>query len=362
MTDDVLEKYIKYYIEAQKAPIITFAWQGGEPLLAGIDFYKKAIEFQRIYAGKRQIENVIQTNGVLLNEDWCKFLKENNFLVGISIDGPEEIHNYYRKYKSDKPTFKEVMYSIDLLHKYNIPFNTLTVVQKHNSKFPLEIYSFLKDIGSRYLQFIPVVERYSEIEARLVLPDSRNGGEVTEWSVIPAAYGNFLIKIFDEWVRADVGKVFVQTFDATLANWLGMHPGVCVFNSTCGDALVMEHNGDVYACDHFVFSEHLRGNIITNPLAGMVNSNSQRKFGVSKAQNLPNYCINCTYRFTCNGECPKYRFEKTPEGEPGLSYLCKAYKMFFEHVHPYMQYMSDKIKLKQPPSDVMEWAKSNEDV
>jgi len=363
MSDNLLEKFICEYIACIQAPVVNFAWQGGEPSLIGLDFFKKVVQFQKKYAGRKHIENAFQTNGTNITDEWCRFFFDHKFLIGLSIDGPEEIHNRYRKYKTGKPTFKEVMKGLELLIKYNIPFNTLSVVHKDNSKFPVEIYQFLKSTGSRYMQFIPVVERISENQdnsgLNLIPPDYTEAAIVSEWSVKPEDYGNFLNKIFDEWVRNDVGSVFIQQFDAALANWVGVHPGVCVFNKQCGDAMILEHNGDVYSCDHFVFPEYLLGNLNQSPLMGMVTSEKQKRFGLLKTNNLPQYCMDCEYRFACNGECPKYRFCYTQDGEFGLNYLCKAYKMFFSHIYPYMQYMGDKIKTKQPPTDIMEWIRKN---
>lgn len=361
MNEKVLEVFVKQYIESQEGPVVTFVWQGGEPTLKGIDFYRQAIGFQSIYANGRKIENVLQTNGTLLNDEWCLFLKENNFLVGISIDGPPEIHDRYRLTKAGTSSFDKVIKGIELLKKHSIEFNTLTVVTRNSAAYPLEIYRFLKNIGSTYIQFIPIVERkakkITEEGLSLVLPDHSSEALVTEWSVIPEDYGKFLITIFDEWVRNDVGRYFVQMFDVTLANWIGQNSGLCVFNETCGDALVVEHNGDVYSCDHFVYPKHKLGNIGETPLKLLAGSPQQSHFGRQKLESLPDYCIRCEYRFACHGECPKYRFDTTPDGEFGLNYLCKAYKLFFAHVHPYMQYMGDEIANRKPPSNVMEWAR-----
>jgi uncharacterized protein len=362
MNDVVLESFIKQYIEAQETPVVSFIWQGGEPTLKGVDFYRRAVELQKKYANGRKIENALQTNGTLLNDEWCEFLKENNFLVGISIDGPQEIHDLHRPTKAGSSSFDKVIKGIELLKKHKIEFNTLTVVNSNSSKYPLEIYRFLKEIGSTYIQFLPVVERKAQREddidlLSLVSPAYKEKTKVTDWSVRPADYGNFLIIIFNEWVRNDVGRYFVQLFDVTLANWVGEHPGLCVFAETCGDALVIEHNGDVYSCDHFVYPEYSLGNINQTSLKSLARSETQKAFGQSKLSGLPNYCIRCEYRFACHGECPKHRFDTTPDGEPGLNYLCKAYKMFFSHVHPYMQYMGDELAAQRPPSNVMQWAR-----
>jgi uncharacterized protein len=341
-------------------PVVTFTWQGGEPGLTGIDFFRKALSFQKKFAGGRQIENAFQTNGTLIDEEWCRFFSENSFLVGISVDGPREIHDRHRKNRSGMPSFDKVMHAVSLLKINNVEFNTLTVVHNDNASFPLEIYSFLKSAGSTFMQFIPVVERFRsaspEDELKWVDPSSLNA-QVTEWSVKPYDYGRFLITIFDEWVRNDVGGIFVQLFDVTLANWVGEPPGLCVFNETCGNAMVLEHNGDLYSCDHFVYPDYLLGNIGTSTLLEMSQAARQRNFGQSKLNDLPGFCIGCEYRFACHGECPKHRFEKTPDGAGGLNYLCGAYKRFFSYVHPYMQYMGDELAAKRPPANVMEWAR-----
>ena len=361
MPDDVLETYTRQYIEQQEAPVVSFVWQGGEPTMAGIDFFRKAIAFQKEFANGKKIENSFQTNGTLLNDEWCNFLKENDFLVGISIDGPEELHDYYRKYSDGSPSFDKVMNGIRLLKKHGVAFNTLSVVNRKTSEHPLEVYHFLKEAGSTFIQFIPIIERAAvdpaPHELSLVSPDYQGKAVVTDWSVLPEQYGKFLISIFEEWVRNDVGKYFVQLFDVTLANWVGEAPGLCVFNETCGNAAVIEHNGDVYSCDHFVYSDYVLGNIMKNDLGKMITSEKQVKFGLDKRNKLPSYCIDCEYRFACHGECPKHRFMNTPDGEPGLNYLCEAYKMFFRHVHPYMQYMGDELTKKRPPSNVMNWVR-----
>jgi uncharacterized protein len=365
MNEDVLEMFIKDYIEAQQVPFVSFVWQGGEPSLLGIGFFQKVIEIQQKYAGKKKIENAFQTNGTRLDDEWCRFLKQHNFLVGVSIDGPEFIHNRYRLYKNGQPSFSDIMKGFDLLRKHNVDFNTLTVVQRHNSQYPSELYHFLKEIGSRYIQFLPVVERQivniPTGGLKLIHPGNSSESKITDWSVLPEDFGNFLIKIFDEWVRKDVGQYYVQMFDVTLANWVGEAPGLCVFSETCGNALVMEHNGDIYSCDHFVYSEFKLGNIREKEMIRMIQSPDQLTFGLKKLESLPRHCIECEYRFACHGECPKHRFNTTEEGEYGLNYLCKAYKMFFSHVHPYMQYMGDELAKKRPPANVMQWTKKADD-
>jgi len=361
ITDDILEDFTRQYIEANHLPVVNFVWQGGEPMLMGLDFYKKALKLQKKYSYDKQIENIFQTNGTLIDDDFCRFFKENNFLVGVSIDGPEHLHDNHRLTTSKSGSFKRVMEGIELLRKHNVDFNTLSVVNKDNSHHPLEVYRFLKEIGSGFIQFIPIVERIAKDHVpgalKLVYPTYSGDAEVTEWSVEPAQYGNFLCTIFDEWVQQDVGRFYVQIFDVTLANWAGENPGLCVFSETCGDAAVMEHNGDVYSCDHFVYDKFRLGNIKDKPLNGMMKSEFQAKFGKDKKDALPRYCFECDYRFACNGECPKHRFNRTPDGQYGLNYLCESYKKFFSHVHPYMQFMADELKAKRAPANVMNWVK-----
>jgi uncharacterized protein len=359
MDEALLESYIRQYIESQDIPDITFTWQGGEPTLMGIEFFRKAVDLQKKYGIGKRIYNAFQTNGILINEDWCRFFNDNNFLVGISVDGPRELHDAHRVNFTGRASFDEVLKAIGLFHKHHVEFNTLTVVHNDNSSKPLDIYNFLKSTGSGFIQFIPIVERIrnkpGEEELNLVGPDYENAS-VTDWSVRPEDYGKFLITIFDEWVRKDVGKVFVQMFDVTLANWVGEPPGLCVFSETCGNAMVLEHNGDLYNCDHFVYPLNRLGNIRESTIRGMAQSFEQFTFGNNKMLKLPAYCINCEYRFACHGECPKHRFEFTPDGQRGLNYLCKAYKMFFSYVHPYMQYMGDELAARRSPANVMPWA------
>jgi uncharacterized protein len=358
MSYDLLEIFIKQYIAVQQVPVIQFVWQGGEPTLLGLDYFKKVVELQKKYSEGKQIDNAFQTNGTLLDDEWCSFFKKYNFLVGISIDGPKQIHDLYRSYRNGTPSFDNVLHGISLLQKHKVDFNTLTVIHNHNVHHALEIYNFLKFIGSGYIQFIPIVERKRKVTDPSTLslagPDDPDA-IVTDWSVKSEDYGNFLISVFNEWVKRDVGKVFVQQFDATLANWVGESPGICVFSETCGDAVVLEHNGDVYSCDHFVYPHYKLGNIKDSTLFSLVISEKQQKFGHDKYSKLPKQCMVCEYRFACNGECPKHRFLKTADGEPGLNYLCNAYKKFFRHVHPYMQFMGDELKANRAPSNVMNW-------
>jgi uncharacterized protein len=361
ISDDLLEIYTKQYIEANQVPVIYFVWQGGEPMLMGIDFFRRALQLQQKYSNGKKIENMFQTNGTLIDEEFCRFFRDNNFLVGISIDGPGHLHDKFRLTRSNAGSFSKVMESIELLNRFRVEFNTLTVVHKENSVYPLEVYHFLKEIGSGFIQFIPIVERRAldpgPRDLRLVAPDYGKNAEVTEWSLDQEQYGNFLCSIFDEWVRNDVGKYYVQIFDVSLANWAGENPGLCVFTETCGDAVVMEHNGDMYSCDHFVYPQYLLGNIRQSHMSDLMRLDSQVKFGKDKRDRLPRYCFECEYRFACNGECPKHRFIQTPDGQEGLNYLCRSYKKFFRHVHPYMQFMTDELKAKRAPANVMNWVR-----
>jgi uncharacterized protein len=368
MPDEVLEKYVKQYIEAQQVPEVTFAWQGGEPTLMGIDFFRRAVELQQRYANGKKIANAIQTNGTLLDDEWCEFLKANQFLVGLSIDGPRRYHDLYRVDKQGKPTFDKVIAAARLMKKHGVEFNTLCVVSSANVVAPLEVYRFLKTEGSGFIQFIPLVERVGRGELPLAAPPTlvepgrvrlpiisgTNGdGPVTPWSVEPLAYGNFLCAIFDQWVRKDVGRVFVQIFDVQLGIWMGRPSTLCVFGETCGNAMALEHNGDLYACDHYVYPVYKLGNVATDRLTDLVASPAQRKFGSDKRDTLPRYCRECDVRFACNGECPKHRFLTTPNGEPGLNYLCAGYKKFFHHVDPAMRAMADLVRNGRPAAEVM---------
>ena len=364
MSDDLLENFTKQFIEAHQVPVVTFTWQGSEPTLMGLDFFRKAMELQKKYSGDKKIKNAFQTNGTRLNNDWCKFFTDNNILVGISIDGAEHNHDYYRRTFSGGTTYKRVMKGIELLHKHKVEFNTLSTVNSYNVHYASETYRFLKKIGSGFMQFLPVVELMAderpEQELQLIAPIHSQNVKVTTWSTGSPDFGKFLITIFDEWVRKDVASYYVQIFDATLANYVGENPGLCVFNGTCGDALVMEHNGDLFSCDHFVYPEYFLGNITETPLIDLVKSQKQFDFGVDKRNKLPRYCLNCDVRYACHGECPKHRFLLTPDGNPGLNYLCEGYKMFFKHAEPYMEFMAKELKNKRPPANVMNWIRNKE--
>lgn len=364
MNNSVLERYIKEYIEAQPIDNVVFAWQGGEPTLLGVDFFKKVVELQERYADGKKIENAFQTNGILVDDAWAEFFKINDFLIGLSIDGPQELHNKYRLNKGGKGTFSQVMMGLEYLKKHQVEFNTLTVVQKDNAQYPLEIYKFLKDIDSHFMQFIPIVERISKEHnnngLQLVTPEYGSNAIISEWSVEAVKYGTFLSTIFDEWVHKDVGQYYIQIFDVALEAWLGMQPGLCVFREECGNAMAIEHNGDLYSCDHYVYPENKLGNIMENPIVSMVESVQQKKFGSDKITTLPGYCQSCEVRFACNGECPKHRFIQTPDGEKGLNYLCAGYKQFFNHINPYMKFMANELRHHRPPANVMTWVKEKD--
>ena len=361
MSDETLEQYVKQYIEAQDIPVVNFAWQGGEPTLMGLDFFRRAVELQQHYANGKEITNAFQTNGMLLDDKWGSFLHEQKFLVGLSIDGPREFHDRYRLDKGQNPTFDRVYAGLQTLKRHEIEFNTLTVLQNHNADHPLEIYQFLREEGSGFMQFIPIVERSADQPEddglELVDPTFEGKALVTRWSVGSSQYGRFLCRIFDEWVRRDVGRVFIQMYDTALGSWMGHDPSLCIFSRTCGKALIIEHNGDLYSCDHFVYPDYRLGNVHDMDIRDMVDSPPQKKFGQDKEDTLPEYCVKCDYRFACNGGCPKQRFTRTPKGESGLNYLCKGYKMFFSHADPYMRFMANEVAQGRPAANVMQWAR-----
>jgi uncharacterized protein len=362
MKDEVLENYIRQYIQTQPGDTVHFAWQGGEPTLLGVQFFERVVELQRKYANGKSIENGFQTNGTLLDDEWGEFFAHNRFLIGLSIDGPEDIHDAYRVDKGGQPTFARVMQGLDLLKKHGVEFNTLTVINRINSYRAGEVYRFLKQIGSKYMQFIPIVEQVaSEPDANglvLLKPYARQKTEVSEWSVEPLQFGRFLQEIFDIWVVQDVGRIFVQIFDVALESWYGVPQSLCVFAPECGRALAVEHNGDVYSCDHFVYPDNRLGNIMERPMGTLVSLPQQARFGSAKATTLPSDCQKCDVRFACNGECPKHRFTQTASGEYGLNYLCAGYKHFFHHIDPYMQFMANELRHHRAPARVMEWARA----
>jgi uncharacterized protein len=340
MTDEMLETVVREYIAANEVPEVTFNWHGGEPLILGIDFYRKALAFEKKYAAGKKINNTIQTNGVLLDQGWTDFFRENGFLVGISIDGPREIHDKYRKDKGGAPTFDKVMHGIELLRTAGVEFNTMSTVNKASEGKGVEVYRFLKSLGTRFLQFMPVVEHVKD--GRIVDP-LEEGSAIAPWSISDTAFGQFLCDIFDEWFRQDVGRYFVGQFDAALASWCGEPPGICVFSDTCGGNSIIEHNGDLYPCDHFVYPKYRLGNIAEKPIREMMTSDEQIRFGISKRTSLPSTCRKCQWLFACHGECPKHRFNRTEKGETGLNSLCAGYKLFFSHIAPYMAFMKSQL-------------------
>lgn len=355
MSDEMLEQFTREYIEAQTMNQVLFTWHGGEPLLRSIDFYRKALSLQQKYAGGRRIDNVIQTNGTLLTDEWCEFFAQNHWLVGISIDGPQPDHDHYRLTAAGKPSWKKVMQGIKLLKKYEVEWNAMAVVNAYNANHPLEFYRFFKENGCQFLQFTPIVERLTRHEDGRTLASLADKDEISlsEASVAPEQWGYFLCAIFDEWVRKDVGKIFVEIFDCTLANWMSISPGICAYSKECGHAGVMEHNGDVYSCDHFVFPEYKLGNIRDHSLIDMLYGEQQQEFSRLKHSSHPRQCKECDMEFACHGECPKNRFMKDKYGDSGLNYLCPGYYHYYQHVAPYMDYMKQELMSQRPPSNIM---------
>jgi len=348
MSEEVHEAYIRQLLEAHRVPQVTIAWQGGEPTLMGLDFFRRSVELQKKYAklGAR-IENTFQTNAILLNEAWCQFFYNNNFLIGLSLDGPQRLHDMYRKDKGGHGTFERVLKAARLLQQHGVEFNILCTVNSKNANHPLDVYRFFRDnLRAHYIQFIPIVERDNET-------GYQEGNKVTDRSVQPDQFGRFLIGIFDEWVRKDVGNTFVLNFDGALAGWMGMAGTVCIFGPTCGLGMALEHNGDLYSCDHFVEPNHCLGNILKTPMIDLVASEKQRRFGQDKKDTLPRACRECEVLHICNGECPKNRFLETPDGEQGLNYLCAGYKAFFRHADKPMRIMADLLRRNWPASEVM---------
>lgn len=360
MSDELLETYVRQYIEANRTDVVQFCWHGGEPLLLGKDFYRRAIALQKKYAGDKRIENTIQTNGLLVDEEWCGLFASNGFLVGISLDGPQDIHDAFRRTKGGAPTFEKVMEAVSLFHSEGVEFNTLSVVNSLCEGRGGEIYRFLRDkVRSRYMQFLPAVEHVvdrPDFHRPVIVSPETEGAYLAPWSVSAAGYGKFLCDIFDEWVIRDVGQVFVQMFDASLAQWCGVRPGVCSMCETCGDALVVERNGDVYPCDHFVYPEYLLGNISETSLKEIYASRRRLQFGLDKRNALPSECLNCRFYFACRGECPKHRFAVGTDGGRKNS-LCEGLYAYFNHVEPYMEYMKSLLVNRQAPSWVIPFAR-----
>ena len=364
MTNDVLEHYIERYIASQPGDRLTFVWQGGEPTLMGVEYYRRIVNLQQKYANGKVIENAFQTNGVLLDDAWCELFAEGKFLVGISIDGPEDLHNAHRVNKRGGGSFEQVMRGLEALKRNRVEFNTLTVLHRRNTNHALRIYRFLKQIGSKYHQYIPVVERAgvaaTEVGLSLVPPAFSGEAEITEWSLTVEQYGAFLVAVFDEWVRQDVGRVFVQLFDSTLSTWLGLGAGLCIFQETCGLGLAMEHDGDLYACDHYVYPEYRLGNIVKDDLETLVFSHKQVKFGQDKRDTLTAQCRSCAILSACNGGCPKHRIAISADGELGQNHLCAAYYRFFTHAAPYMRFMAHELHQRRAPDNVMAWVREKD--
>ena len=367
MSLEMLETFVREYISSNDVPEVQFNWHGGEPLLMGLDFYRKAVEFERKYADGKKIFNTIQTNGTLLTPEWCSFLKDNDFLVGVSIDGPKDIHDRYRKDKGGAPTFDKVMRGIENMYRCGTQYNTMTTINRSSEGRGQEVYAFLKSIGSRYMQFMPVVEhvkyptgpsgKVNRSARPYIVDPHEEGAVIAPWSVSPVAYGKFMCQIFDYWVRNDVGQYFVGHFDAALACWCGVQPGICVFAETCGGNSVIEHNGDLYPCDHFVYPRYRIGNVLETPLRTLMNSQQQIRFGIDKRNGLPKKCRMCEWFFACHGECPKHRFSRTEAGETGLNVLCDGMSMFYRHISPYMDKMKELLSMQQPPAGVIPWAR-----
>lgn len=350
MSEQMLEHFIKEYIAANDVRDVFFNWHGGEPLLAGLDFYRKAMAFQKKYADGKHIHNTIQTNATLITREWAEFFRANNFLIGVSLDGPQNVHDRYRGGKGGASVFDRVIKGIMELYRAGVQYNVMATVNRQSEGRGLEIYQFLKSAGTRFIQFMPVLEHTKD---GLIVDPQVQGARIAPWSVSPEGYGRFLCDIFDYWVRNDVGKVFVNQFDAVLACWCGAQPGICALAQTCGGNSIIEHNGDLYPCDHFVYEGYKIGNVLETDLRTLMNSTKQVRFGLDKRNALPDDCIKCKWFFTCHGECPKHRFNTTDKGETGLNALCEGYKLFFAHVAPYMDKMKSLLQSGRPASEIM---------
>ena len=354
LSDELLERFIREYIESQTTPEVLFTWHGGEPLVRPLAFYEKVVRLQQRYARGRRIANSLQTNGTLINDDWARFFHDQGWLIGVSLDGPEAYHDAFRRTRGGGPSFRNVIRGIDILNRHAVEWNALAVANRLNGDHPLSFYRFFKNIGCQYIQVTPVVERLAHHDDGRQLASLVDEGQLAPFSIRPKQWGNFLCTIFDEWVRHDVSMFFINIFDATLANWVGVAPGLCTMAKHCGHAGVMEHNGDVYSCDHFVFPEYKLGNIHEQSLVEMMYSERQRRFGRAKADSLPTQCRECQWLNACHGECPRNRFIHTAKGEPGLNYLCEGYRQYFSHVAPYMDVMKRLLGEKRPPAEIMD--------
>jgi len=363
MSDKVLSAFIKNYISSQPTPVVEFVWQGGEPTLAGLDFFKKVVHEQKPYSREKTIRNSLQTNGTLLNDEWCSFLKKNGFMVGISLDGPQEIHDAYRRSRQGKGTFGDVMRCLRLLQKHGVDYNVLACVARDTAKKPLDVYRFFKEEGVEFVQFTPVIERMPDETSmqsglRLAGPARLTAEElqtrVTPWTVLPEEYADFLIAIYEDWIRHDVGSFFVMNFEWALNTWIGNPSPVCIHAEQCGRAVAIEHNGDVYACDHFVYEPYRLGNVTHDTLEHMVEKSREKGFGIVKEAALPSWCRECPVLKACQGGCPKHRFKKSPSGEPGLHYLCEGYRKFFLHIRKYLKTITTLLENGLPASRVMD--------
>ncbi|WP_117234957.1 anaerobic sulfatase maturase [Vibrio maerlii] len=348
MPDDVLSAYISQYIESQPSDYVDFLWQGGEPLMMGIEFFAKAIELSKKFSKGKTINHSIQTNGVLIDDNWARFFKKNNILIGISIDGPPDIHNTYRVTRSGKGSYQKVLSGLKTLKRYHVDFNILTVVGTHNVDHPIEVYQHLKALGAKHIQFIPLVEE-ADLSS-IATNDNMLTHHVTNWTTPSLAYGEFLTKIFHKWIREDIGDIFVQVFDSTFATWNGLPSGICVTSKTCGHALALEANGDLYQCDHYVEKEHKLGNIKEQTIIKLNRSAQAISFGESKFSQRAQNCKQCRYEFACYGGCPKHRFIADNNGNKNVNYLCDGYYHFFEQTAPYMNAMKDLLKAGYSPT------------
>lgn len=366
MSDEVLDAYIRQYVESQPTPVVEFVWHGGEPTLLGIDFFRRVVELQEPYREKKEIRNSLQTNGVRLDDAWCAFFKANDFFIGISLDGPREIHDRYRKDKRGEGTFDRVMQGVGLLQKHGVEFNALACVGRETACQPRGVYDFFKEAGIKYIQFTPIVERLPDTETTalglsLALParldQQESNTEVTPWTVEPEPYGDFLIAIYEEWVRKDVGDIFVMNFEWALTAWMGEPAPVCIFAQQCGRAVALEHDGTLFACDHYVYPEYRLGSVLDGSLGQMVERSVTEGFGPHKERTLPRFCRECDVLNACWGGCPKHRFAVSPQGEPGLHYLCPGYRKFFRHIRKYLRAMATLLENGLPPSYVMEAVK-----